>query len=71
MSDTNTAGDEGRNLATVVVVTSGKGGVGKTILMSGFVKGFGMQQLFRSYDIVRSEERRVGKECRSRWSPYH
>ena len=23
----------------------------------------------QSYD--RSEERRVGKECRSRWSPYH
>ena len=28
------------------------------------------------YDIMnyvdeRSEERRVGKECRSRWSPYH
>src|SRR5256884_7887017 len=22
-------------------------------------------------DHVRSEERRVGKECRSRWSPYH
>src|SRR3712207_9419724 len=22
-------------------------------------------------DIFRSEERRVGKECRSRWSPYH
>ena len=22
-------------------------------------------------DIQRSEERRVGKECRSRWSPYH
>ena len=21
--------------------------------------------------IDRSEERRVGKECRSRWSPYH
>ena len=21
--------------------------------------------------FVRSEERRVGKECRSRWSPYH
>ena len=21
--------------------------------------------------ISRSEERRVGKECRSRWSPYH
>ena len=23
------------------------------------------------YMILRSEERRVGKECRSRWSPYH
>src|SRR2546430_3882683 len=22
-------------------------------------------------DLQRSEERRVGKECRSRWSPYH
>src|SRR2546422_11327176 len=22
-------------------------------------------------EMVRSEERRVGKECRSRWSPYH
>ena len=22
-------------------------------------------------DLLRSEERRVGKECRSRWSPYH
>src|SRR2546426_5065786 len=21
--------------------------------------------------VMRSEERRVGKECRSRWSPYH
>src|SRR3712207_9171304 len=23
------------------------------------------------YQLTRSEERRVGKECRSRWSPYH
>ena len=22
-------------------------------------------------EMMRSEERRVGKECRSRWSPYH
>ena len=22
-------------------------------------------------ELSRSEERRVGKECRSRWSPYH
>ena len=33
------------------------------------VKGLGMavNQLVN----IRSEERRVGKECRSRWSPYH
>ena len=32
-------------------------------------------QLLRDDDVIelrpRSEERRVGKECRSRWSPYH
>src|SRR5256885_7403163 len=27
--------------------------------------------LKRREDLRRSEERRVGKECRSRWSPYH
>src|SRR5215469_4063997 len=25
----------------------------------------------RRFRAARSEERRVGKECRSRWSPYH
>ena len=25
----------------------------------------------KSFNVKRSEERRVGKECRSRWSPYH
>ena len=26
---------------------------------------------FPLFEAERSEERRVGKECRSRWSPYH
>ena len=30
-----------------------------------------MQRLERRNSQKRSEERRVGKECRSRWSPYH
>src|ERR1039457_5959610 len=30
--------------------------------------GYGTLQGFHSHEI---EERRVGKECRSRWSPYH
>ena len=27
--------------------------------------------IYHYIDGGRSEERRVGKECRSRWSPYH
>ena len=30
----------------------------------------GLYSIFSSM-LTRSEERRVGKECRSRWSPYH
>ena len=30
--------------------------------------GLSREEYIRS---IRSEERRVGKECRSRWSPYH
>ena len=30
---------------------------------------FSIGECMRSFE--RSEERRVGKECRSRWSPYH
>src|SRR3989475_13329316 len=49
----------------------------------GFIDGWDPEtgkQLWRHYTIpargekgneTRSEERRVGKECRSRWSPYH
>src|SRR5574340_1048679 len=28
-------------------------------------------RIFSNDIVFRSEERRVGKECRSRWSPYH
>src|ERR1035437_11037814 len=30
-----------------------------------------LEVFFAIHDPTRSEERRVGKECRSRWSPYH
>ena len=29
------------------------------------------EELQKAAGFPRSEERRVGKECRSRWSPYH
>ena len=45
--------------------------------LSNIVKSLGIPVLmvggFEADDVIgsRSEERRVGKECRSRWSPYH
>ena len=30
-----------------------------------------VMNLIGEIKVLRSEERRVGKECRSRWSPYH
>src|SRR5256885_14676322 len=30
-----------------------------------------LRRLVRDADVLRSEERRVGKECRSRWAAYH
>ena len=30
-----------------------------------------VEKFERTQGVKRSEERRVGKECRSRWSPYH
>ena len=40
----------------------------KFVLASGSLK-----EMAGEYGVTypRSEERRVGKECRSRWSPYH
>ena len=45
---------------------------GILLLLAGLVGIFfpGITSLTLSY-FIRSEERRVGKECRSRWSPYH
>ena len=47
--------------------------MGTILAGQGFVKD-GLTWKYgetRSRDLLRSEERRVGKECRSRWSPYH
>src|SRR3712207_2637016 len=40
----------------------------REVMMRLFPELVGMQRI---RPIERSEERRVGKECRSRWSPYH
>src|SRR3712207_5274357 len=40
-------------------------------LTGGVPRRDGRAALYALLDDLRSEERRVGKECRSRWSPYH
>src|SRR2546426_2468866 len=52
----------------------GPTGVGKTLLAKSLAEAmFGDSKALIQLDMseYRSEERRVGKECRSRWSPYH
>src|SRR3712207_7394456 len=39
--------------------------------MVGAIIGFLWYNAHPADIFMRSEERRVGKECRSRWSPYH
>ena len=48
------------------VTLCGLSGCGKSTLLRLMKPG-----LFPRGELSRSEERRVGKECRSRWSPYH
>ena len=47
-------------------------GSGEYIYMPGVASlAAGDWVMYSLATFVRSEERRVGKECRSRWSPYH
>ena len=43
----------------------------KTVSATSVAKALGLGEVQVRKDLARSEERRVGKECRSRWSPYH
>ena len=60
---------------------SGKGTITKKIAKEMNLTSIDTGAMYRSVTLAmlnenialddRSEERRVGKECRSRWSPYH
>src|SRR5256885_4451561 len=59
-------------------IGSGAAGRNTTIVRANYRTPEGAEFYKRSVELyerlsgeLRSEERRVGKECRSRWSPYH
>ena len=53
-------------MKVVIAIDSFKGSMSS--IEAGEAAAAGIRKV---YSEARSEERRVGKECRSRWSPYH
>src|SRR5437773_10756403 len=67
------AGKAYRELAPLLHVPSTRSGdaaLGENVCQatSEFIRGLGLPQRLRDLGIARSEERRVGKECRAGWS---
>ena len=64
-----------RDLAIIVIVAKAFGLLARKLkapqvvgeIVAGLLIGPSVLNIVK----LRSEERRVGKECRSRWSPYH
>src|SRR3989442_294504 len=60
------------NLATEKASIRFEGAADLPAAISAIEKaGYEVPQSSVELEVERSEERRVGKECRSRWSPYH
>ena len=72
------------NILGCTINITGSVFLGLGTIINLFINGFASADIFKNvYDLgfglnnilkttaERSEERRVGKECRSRWSPYH
>jgi len=62
---------DGPSILRILNERFGAYGVGRGIYTGDTIVGLKGRIVFESPGIERSEERRVGKECRSRWSPYH
>ena len=71
----------GKQIALCLLLTAAVDGLGVLLVTLLAVKGIvgedrvpqalGALAFCAAFAGGRSEERRVGKECRSRWSPYH
>ena len=57
------------HIENIEVIPTGSIGLNAALGVGGYPRG----RVVEIYgpELTRSEERRVGKECRSRWSPYH
>src|SRR5258708_39541372 len=63
-----------QQLGVAIAVVVGGGNIfrGVNVSEKGVARATGdMMGMLATVMNARSEERRVGKECRSRWSPYH
>src|SRR2546430_2823822 len=62
-----------REMGLAILSEEGTPGLMRRIADPVWFQAFGCVLGFdwHSSGLTRSEERRVGKECRSRWSPYH
>ena len=54
-----------KKIAAAIIEPLNHASAGMIVMPKGYLKAYA--DLY----TTRSEERRVGKECRSRWSPYH
>ena len=65
---------EAYNMSATLASVGLLGGIGApelVVILIIVLVLFGPKRLPQLGSSLRSEERRVGKECRSRWSPYH
>ena len=62
---------EGYNLFVLGDPGSGRHALVRRLLEEARGRGDAPTDWCYAWNFARSEERRVGKECRSRWSPYH
>ena len=63
--------EEKRDQVFEYLKTKYKNGVAHIITFGKLKARMVLRDVGRVLGLSRSEERRVGKECRSRWSPYH
>ena len=63
----------GKNAKVSLGADGNRRGLAETFAAAGrdALEDGDFEEAFDAFQRARSEERRVGKECRSRWSPYH